>query len=136
MNDMTPYSELDHRLAILNQMVNMREILEPSFKHSIEGHTFEDAFNLVASAQASFFWNDTSCAVLEKRSYPAGDVLHCLWAGGTQDGLYALFESVQSLTKGAGFKGMTVQGREGFIKRLPKQNWKTIGIVFFKEFKE
>lgn len=128
-------SEHDYRIAVLAKMVQMRHILEPSFKHSMEGHTFDDAFNLVATGKGMFYWNDDSCAVLEWRNYPIGLVIHCLWAGGTQQGLFDLYEVVAGCAKTVGAKAMTTLGREGFKKRLPKEGWKVAGVWFYKEIK-
>ena len=133
MNDMTP-TEYDFRLAVLDKMIKMRDILEPAFKHSHEGHTFKDAFDVVATGRAMFFWNDDSCAVLEWREYPSGRVIHVLWAGGTQAGLFELYDTVEAMAKQQGAKGMTTLGRRGFVKRLPKEGWEIAGVWFVKKF--
>jgi hypothetical protein len=137
MNDMSQQpSEYDYRLAVLDKMIKMRDILEPAFKHSHEGHTFKDAFDIVATGRAMFFWNEDSCAVLEWRTYPAGLVVHVLWAGGTQAGLYALYDTVQGLAKARGAVAMTTLGRKGFERRLPKEGWKVAGVWFVKKFEK
>ena len=109
-------------------MIKMRDILEPAFKHSHEGHTFKDAFDVVATGRAMFFWNDDSCAVLEWREYPSGRVIHVLWAGGTQAGLFELYDTVEAMAKQQGAAAMTTLGRKGFVKRLPKQGWEIAGV--------
>jgi hypothetical protein len=137
MNDMSPQpTEYDYRIAVLDKMVKMRDILEPAFKRSHEGHTFKDAFDCVATGRCMFFWNEDSCAVLEWREYPRGKVIHVLWAGGTQKGLFELYDTVEVFAQKMGAGAMTTLGRKGFEKRLPKEGWKIAGVWFLKEFKK
>jgi hypothetical protein len=140
MNDMSNQpaepTVYDYRIAVLDMMVKLRPMLEPAFKHSIEGHTFNDAFNLVATGRGMFFWNDNSCAVLEWREYPAGKTIHVLWAGGKYSDLLELYKVVESLAIKVGCTIMTTLGRKGFERRLPKEGWEIAGIHFYKKLKE
>jgi len=127
-------TEYDYRLAVLHKMVEMKPVLDPAFEHSLEKHTFKDAFDLVACGKCLFFWKGNSCAVLEWRVFPVGKTIHCLWAGGKYAELLELYDGVAAFAKTNGAVAMTTLGRDGFRKRLPKAGWKIAGTWFVKEF--
>lgn len=129
-------TEYDYRLGVLHKMVEMKPILDKALEHSKEGHTFKDAFDLVASNKGMFFWWKNSCAVMEWRKYPVGLTIHCLWAGGDFEELLELYDQVSVFAKKYECVGMTTLGRVGFMKRLPKAGWEIAGVWFYKKFEE
>jgi hypothetical protein len=137
MNDMTKVpTEFDYRLAVLHKLVEMKPIVDKALAHSHEGHSFKDAFELIASNRGMFFWLGSSFAILEYRQFPSGLVLHCLWSGGVYKELLELYESVAAFGLKNGVKYMTTLGREGFRRRLPHEGWKIVGTWFVKELEE
>ena len=120
MNDMTL---TDKRLAILNVLVTRQKQIESALKHSDEGWTFQHVFEGVATGKLSFWFNESSCAILELRMMPARPVLHVFLGAGTQEGLFSLFEDVKTWASPNGVTQMTTQCRKGFANRLKKAGW-------------
>jgi hypothetical protein len=134
MNDMSKVpNEYDYRVAVLDKLVQFKPIVEKALSHSREGHTFEDAFRLVASNGAVLFWHKESFAIVEWRNYPAGLTGHCLWAGGRYSELLELYEIVAKFARDNGARRITLLGRKGFMRRLPKAGWDIEGIWFSKD---
>jgi hypothetical protein len=124
----------DYRPALLCNMLVRRPQIEKALKHDTEGWTFELVFVAVASGRAFFFWNDTSCAVLEPRKYPAGNALHVFLAAGTLKGLLELYENVAQWGRQAmDLRRMTTLGRRGFRRALKRHGWKEPHVWLVKD---
>lgn len=122
-------------LTVLNSLVAHQDKIQSALDQQRgEGFTFTDVFNLVKNEQALFFWNDTSCAVIEIRRYPGEINLHVFLGAGTTDGLLELYEHVATWgVKAVGATKMTTLCRKGFKRRLAKHGWKEPQVWLVKE---
>jgi hypothetical protein len=115
---------VEHRFIILAELVKRRALVESALVRSNEGWTFQHIFEGVSTGKLSFWFNEDSIAVLELRTFPAGQVLHCFLGAGTQAGLFDLFNYVKAWGKQNGITRMSTQCRIGFKNRLKKAGWK------------
>jgi hypothetical protein len=125
----------DVRFAVLNQLMSRRQQVESALNHQDgEGFTFAHVFDRVARGEALFFWNDSSCAVMEVRSFPGGNMLHIFLAAGTTDGLLELYTGVAEWGKRElNCTRMTTLCRKGFRRRLAKHGWRENQVWLVKE---
>ena len=128
-------------IGILNAVMLHKDQIQSALnRQEGEGFTFQNVFDLIKTEQALFFWNQTSCAVIEVRKFPGEITLHVFLGAGTTEGLLELYEQVAEWGKEyVGASKMTTLCRKGFKRKLAKHGWKesqvwlTKDIVFKKE---
>lgn len=122
-------------MAVLNSVMAHQDLIQSALDHqSGEGFTFQDVFDMVKNEQALFFWNTTSCAVIEIRKFPGETTLHIFLGAGTTDGLLELYEHVSQWgSKVVGATRMTTLCRKGFKRKLEKHGWKEPQVWLVKD---
>jgi hypothetical protein len=122
-------------ITVLNSLMAHRELIQSALDRQVgEGFTFQHVFDLVKNEQALFFWNKTSCAVIEIRKYPGETNLHVFLGAGTTEGLLELYEHVASWGgKVVGATKMTTLCRKGFKRTLAKHGWKESQVWLTKQ---
>lgn len=112
-------------LGALNALMHYKELVESALaRQQGEGFTFQHIFDMIKDERAVFFWNASSCAVIEVRKFPGETTLHVFIGAGTTQGLLELYELVANW--GAHFVGaskMTTLCRKGFKRTLAKHGW-------------
>ena len=115
-------------IIVPNSIKSALEFFKPKLMKAVsrsnEGWDWDMLSAKVDSGELGFFHNNDSCAIMQMCTCPAGVYLHCLFAAGTQDGLYSLYEDVAKFAKNNGCYKMTTLARKGFTRRLPKAGWK------------
>jgi hypothetical protein len=112
-------------LQVLHAVMVHRDLVQSALDRQVgEGFTFQDVFDRIKEEKALFFWNKTSCAVIEIRHYPGETTLHIFLGAGTTDGLLELYDVV-SEWGGRVLKAtkMTTLCRKGFKRTLAKHGW-------------
>lgn len=112
-------------LGALTALVMHKQLIQAALdRQTGEGFTFQNVFDLVKNEQALFFWNESSCAVIEIRKFPGETTLHVFLGAGTTEGLLDLYKYVAHW--GANYVGaskMTTLCRKGFTRKLAKHGW-------------
>lgn len=113
-------------LGVLQALVARKEQIQSALDRQCgEGFTFQDVFDMIRSERALFFWNETSCAIIEVRKFPNEITLHVFLGAGTTEGLLELYELVADWgSKYIGASRMTTLCRKGFKRKLAKHGWK------------
>jgi hypothetical protein len=125
----------ENHIHVLNALMSRRAQIESALARQCgEGFTFDHVFEMVAQCKALFFWNETSCSVIEIRQYPQQISLHVWLGAGTTEGLLALYESVANWGKrSVGATQMSTLCRKGFRRKLEKHGWKEPQVWLTKE---
>jgi len=124
---------IDYRHATLCKLQERRTQLEPALKHQNDGWEWSHIYEGVAAGRLSFWWNDSSSAVLELRQYPGCTALHIFIAGGTTEGLLDLYQYVAEYGRKYGVRKMTTLCRQGFSKKLPQHGWTTKKMIWYEK---
>jgi hypothetical protein len=113
-------------IGVLNALMIHKPLIQSALdRQQGEGFTFQNVFDLVKNEQMLFFWNSSSCAVIEVRNYPGEIILHVFLGAGTTDGLLELYDYVASWgSTYVGASKMTTLCRKGFKRKLAKHGWK------------
>lgn len=125
-------------LGVLNALMHYKPQIQAALdRQSGEGFTFQDVFDMVKNEQAVFFWNSTSCAVIQIRAYPSEVTLHVFLGAGTTKGLLDLYEYVAAWGKThIGATKMTTLCRKGFKRTLAPYGWKEPQVWLVKSIHE
>jgi len=112
-------------LGVLTALVQHEGLIQSALdRQQGEGFTFQHVFDLVKSEQMLFFWNNTSCAVIEVRKYPKEVTMHVFLGAGTTEGLLELYNHVAAWgATCVGATKMTTLCRKGFKRSLAKHGW-------------
>jgi hypothetical protein len=134
MNNMM-LTKADHMFAALNVLMHRRDQIQTALdRQSGEGFTFDHVFDMISQGRAFFFWNESSCAIVEGRTYPGENTMHIFLAAGTTDGLLRLYDVVAEWGKKEfGITKMTTLCRKGFKRTLAKHGWKQPQVWLVKE---
>jgi hypothetical protein len=134
MNMYDNTSAADAKFAIISKLMEFRPKIQAALnRQQGEGFTFDNVFDLVVQGRVSFFWNETTCCILEFRNYPEGTHAHVFLAAGDLEGLDELFSWVGPYAKSQGAIKATTLCRKGFKRALKKSGWVETQVWLTKE---
>ena len=111
--------------------------IKKALEHGGETHTWDDVRQGLIDGQFQMHWNDGGVAITEIQIYPQRKQLHCFIGAGELESVVALREDMARFARANGCSVITVSGRIGWERVLPKTGWrKTHSIFTFDPWKE
>jgi len=134
MNVYDNKSKADAQFAILCKLMEFKPKIQAALdRQEGEGFTFDDIFDMVIKGRVHFFWVETTCVIMEMRTYPEGTHAHVFLAAGDMNGLNELFSFLGPWAKSLGAVKATTLCRMGFKRALKKYGWEEKQVWLTKE---
>jgi hypothetical protein len=103
--------------------------IEIALEHGGGTHTWDDIRQQILDGRAQIFWNDDGVVITEIVDNPQFRTLHCMVIAGRMQSIPDLQEQIIRHGISSGCKYMTMSGRSGWERVLPKHGWQKFQTV-------
>ncbi len=126
MNVITP---INHSDSITEVMLRYKPEIEAALAYADHSHSFDQIVHAVLSGKLHFYPLESSFVIMEHRQYPNWSSYHCFLAGGRFDEINALTVTASENARKLGASKLTLTGRKGVARILPKHGWKLTHVL-------
>lgn len=106
-----------------DELLRCKHWIESALEYAEGTHDFKNIVDEVLTGTMQLWAGEKGCAVTQIINYPNKKVLHVFLAGGEMEQIVDFQESAKKFGKMNGCTAMSIAGRKGWAKVLPKHGW-------------